>query len=91
MSKSDHSRFHSPFLAFGTNAISAYVFSELLQSTLTSIHPRQGINLQQVLYRSIAHVVPNQAVASLLYSIGFVAVCWVPVSALYRRSIFLKI
>jgi len=89
-SRSD-SRFLSPFLVFGTNAISAYVFSELLQSTFTSIHPHQGINLQQLLYRSITHVIPNQAFASLLYSIGFVAVCWVPVSVLYRRSIFIKI
>jgi predicted acyltransferase len=85
------SRSFSPFLAFGTNAISAYVFSELLQSTLTSIHPHQGINLQQLLYRSIADVIPNQAFASLFYSIAFVAICWVPVSLLYRRSIFIKI
>jgi predicted acyltransferase len=35
--------------------------------------------------------VPNQPFASLLYSIGFVAVCWIPVSVLYRRSIFIKI
>jgi predicted acyltransferase len=81
----------SPFLVFGTNAIAAYVFSELLQSTLTSIHPHPGTNLQQLLYRSIAHIVPNQPFASLLYSIGFVAVCWIPVSLLYRRSIFIKI
>jgi predicted acyltransferase len=89
--RSDNSRFLSPFLVFGTNAIAAYVFSELLQSTLTNIHPRQGINLQQLLYRSIEHIVPNQAFASLLYSIGFVVVCWVPISVLYRRSIFIKI
>jgi predicted acyltransferase len=88
---SGRSRFLSPFLVFGTNAIAAYVFSELLQSTLSSIHPRPGTNLQQLLYRSITHVMPNQAFASLLYSIGFVAICWIPVSALYRRSIFIKI
>jgi len=88
---SGHSRFLSPFLVFGTNAIAAYVFSELLQSTLSSIHPHPGINIQQLLYRSMTHVAPNQAFASLLYSIGFVAVCWVPVSVLYRRSIFIKI
>jgi predicted acyltransferase len=90
-SPSGHSRFLNPFLVFGTNAIAAYVFSELLQSTLSSIHPYPGINLQQLLYRSIAHAVPNQAFASLIYSIGFVAVCWIPISALYRRSIFIKI
>jgi predicted acyltransferase len=88
---SGHSRFLNPFLVFGTNAIAAYVFSELLQSTLSSIHPRPGINLQQLLYRSMLHIVPDQPFASLLYSIGFVAVCWVPVWALYRRSLFIKI
>ena len=88
---SGHFRSLSPFLVFGTNAIFAYVFSELLQSTLGSIHLHQGINLQQMLYHSIAQVVPNQAFASLLYSIGFVAVCWIPISVLYRRSIFIKI
>jgi predicted acyltransferase len=36
-------------------------------------------------------VVPNQPIASLLYSIGFVAVCWVPVWVLYRRGMFIKI
>jgi predicted acyltransferase len=90
-SPTGHSRFLSPFLVFGTNAISAYVFSELLQSTLGSIHPRPGINLQQLLYRSITDFIPNQAFASLIYSIGFVAVCWLPVSVLYRRRIFIKI
>jgi predicted acyltransferase len=90
-SGSAHSRFLSPFLVFGTNAIAAYVFSELLQSTLSSFHPRQGINLQQMLYGSIADIIPNQAFASLLYSIGFVIICWIPISVLYRRSIFIKI
>ena len=90
-SASSHPRFLSPILVFGTNAIAAYVFSELLQSTLSSIHLHPGTNLQQLLYRSIAHGVPNQPFASLLYSIGFVAICWIPVSLLYRRSIFIKI
>jgi predicted acyltransferase len=90
-SASGHSRLLNPFLVFGTNAIAAYVFSELLQSTLSSIRLHSGINLQQLLYRSITHVVPNQPFASLLYSLAFVAVCWIPVSMLYRRSIFIKI
>jgi predicted acyltransferase len=87
----DRSRFLTPFLVFGTNAISAYVFSELLQSTLNSIHPRQNLNFQQLLYRSIQHVVPNQAFASLLYSLGFVAICWLFISMLYHRRIFIRV
>jgi predicted acyltransferase len=85
------SRFLAPWVVFGTNAIAAYVFSELLQSTLYSIPVRQGMNLQRWIYLSIQHVVPNLAFASLLYSVGFVIVCWVFVDVLYRRNIFLKV
>ena len=87
----DKSRFLAPWVVFGTNAIAAYVFSELLQSTLNSIPVRQGMNLQRWIYLSIQHVVPNLAFASLLYSVGFVIVCWVFVDVLYRRKIFLKV
>jgi predicted acyltransferase len=90
-SRPERSPWLTPFFVFGTNAIFAYVLSELLQATLSSLHPRPGLNLQQLLYRSIEHVVPNQAFASLLYSIGFVAVCWLLVWPLYRRRIFIKI
>jgi predicted acyltransferase len=85
------SRFLAPWVVFGTNAIAAYVFSELLQSTLYSIPVRQGMNLQRWIYLSIQHVVPNLAFASLLYSVGFVVFCWVFVDVLYRRDIFLKV
>ena len=84
-------RLTTPFLVFGTNAIAAYVFSELLASTLGSIHPSPGLNLQQLFYRSIANVIPNPALASLLYSIAFVVVCWLFIYVFYRRNIFLKI
>ena len=87
----NRSRFLTPFLAFGINAIAAYVFSELLQSTFGSIHPQPGVNLQQLLYRSVHDFVPDPAFASLLYSLGFVAVCWAFVAVLYRRGIFIKI
>jgi len=87
----DRSRFLMPFFVFGTNAITAYVFSELLQSAVSSIHPRPHVNLSQLIYQSIQHVVPNQAFASLLYSLGFVAVCWLFTSVLYRRRIFIRV
>ncbi len=87
----DRSRLLKLFFVFGTNAIAAYVFSELLQSTLSSIHPQPGLNVQQLVYRSILHAVPDPAFASLLYSLGFVAVCWLFVWVLYSRRIFLKV
>jgi predicted acyltransferase len=78
-------------LVFGTNAIAAYVFSELLAGGVSSIRVAPGVNLPQWMYRSIHAVVPDAAFASLLYAIGFVIVCWLVVYALYRRRIFIKI
>ena len=82
----------STFLqVFGTNAIAAYVFSELLAATLGSIHVAPGVNVEQWIYRGIHSMVPDAAFASLLYSLGFVVVCWVFVYPLYRRRIFIRI
>jgi predicted acyltransferase len=89
--KPEHPRPLKPFLVFGTNAIAAYIFSELLQSAIASIHLQPNLNVQQWLYRSIQHSVPDPAFASLLYSLGFLVVCWLFVSVLYRRKIFIKI
>ena len=85
------SRTFMPLLVFGMNAIVAYVFSELLAGAIDNIHMSSGGNLQQWLYHSILAVVPDPAFASLLYSLGFVAVCWLPAYVLYRRRIFIKI
>jgi predicted acyltransferase len=87
----NRSRFVQVLLVFGTNAIVAYVFSELLQSTLGSIYLAQNLKSQQMLYQSIQHVVPDLAFASLLYSLAFVFVCWLFVFVLYRHGIFLKV
>jgi predicted acyltransferase len=85
------SRFFTPLLVFGTNAIAAYVFSELLSSTLNSIRTHEGLNLRQTLYRAILSIAPDAAFASLLYSIGFMAICWIFTYVLYRHRIFIKI
>ena len=89
--RSRRSRRFMPLLVFGTNAITAYVFSELLAGAIDNIHVGSGGNVQQWLYHSILSVVPDPAFASLLYSLGFVAVCWLPVYVLYRQRIFIKI
>jgi len=85
------SRFFTPLLVFGTNAIAAYVFSELLAAGISSIRLDSGLNVSQAIYRFIWGIVPDPAFASLLYSLGFVAVCWIVIYVLYRRKIFIKI
>ncbi|HEV2708777.1 MAG TPA: heparan-alpha-glucosaminide N-acetyltransferase domain-containing protein [Edaphobacter sp.] len=85
------SRWFTPLLVFGSNAITAYVFSELLAGGIGSIVVRPRVNLQHWLANGILSVVPYPAFASLLYSLGFVAVCWLPAYWLYRRRIFIKV
>jgi predicted acyltransferase len=79
------------WLAFGTNAITAYIFAELLQSTLIAIQLPNHVTVQRLLYLGILGVVPSAPVASLLYSLGFVVICWVPIYFLYQKRIFIKI
>jgi predicted acyltransferase len=80
-----------PLLVFGTNAIAAYVFSELLPGAMNLIHPEPKVVLSRWLYLKILEVIHNPPVASMVYCIGFVIVCWLVVDVLYRRRIFLKI
>ena len=83
---------HTALLVFGTNAIASYVLSELLAGCLGSVRLHSGRNPLTACYLAIHHVVPNAAFASLLYSLGYVAVCWLVIyAALYRNRIFLKI
>src|SRR5271154_2505511 len=51
--KQDHSGLLKPFFIFGTNAIVAYAFSELLSGAISSIHVHPDVNLQQSIFRSI--------------------------------------
>jgi predicted acyltransferase len=78
-------------LVFGTNAIAAYVLSELLPGALNLFHPRPGVAFLRWFYLSILSNLPYAPMASMVYSILFVAVCWVPIYVMYRRRIFLKI
>jgi predicted acyltransferase len=83
-----------PWLVFGSNAITAYVFSELLSAALSTIRVHDGgriTDLQQYIYQHWFFPVVNPSFGSLLYAIAFVLVCFLPVVWLYRKKIFIKI
>ena len=82
---------YTPFLVFGTNSILAYMISELGDSILHNIHTASGVSLKAVAYRAITNVVPDPAWSSLLCSVGFMVLCWLPVLVFYRKRIFLRI
>ena len=80
-----------PLLVFGTNAIAAYVLSELLPGIFSLIHVKPGVDPSQWAYESILHVIHDVPLASLMYSLSVVIFCWIPIYLLYRNRIFIKI
>ncbi len=82
------------WLVFGSNAITAYVFAELLSAALNTIQVSAGagkITLQRCLYLRVLAPLHYASLASLLYAICFVLVCFVPIAFLYRKNIFIKV
>jgi len=85
-------RRYMPLLVFGTNAIAAYVLSELLPGALDFIHPRAHVPFLRWFYLELLQAIPYAPIASMVFCILFAAVCWLLIYALlYRRRIFLKI
>lgn len=82
------------WLVFGSNAIAAYMFSELLPGVLHNVHFMSGGKRTDVITFMFDHVfahIPDPGWAACAYSVSFTAVCFVPVWMLYRRRIFLKV
>jgi predicted acyltransferase len=83
-----------PWLVFGSNAITAYMFSELLPGALGSIHFTAGGRRTDVLAWLFTHIfahIPDPGWAAFAYSATFTAVCFLPVWFLYRKKIFVKV
>lgn len=86
-------RWTTPALVFGTNAIVAYSFSELIAIIGFSYPMTYGDKRapwQEFLYSALfARMSP--AWGSLAFSLLFVLLCFVPVWVLWRRKIFVKV
>jgi predicted acyltransferase len=89
--RKDTGRWTMPALVFGMNAIASYVLSELLASVLSVVLVRPHYSVQNWLYDTLFRPIVNPAFGSLIYSLAFVLVCWLPMLILYRRKIFLKL
>jgi predicted acyltransferase len=79
------------WLVLGSNAITAYMISEILSPTLGLIKVGGNQSLGGWIYSDLfAHIHPA-GVGALAWSICFMLVCWIPAAILYRRKIFIKI
>ncbi len=80
-----------PWIVFGTNAIFAYMVSELLASTLCAVHIHGNEMLYTWIYTPMFSHIHPVGVGSLLYSMAFTGVCWLVTYPLWRKKIFLRI
>ena len=81
-------------MAYGTNAITAYVAADVVLAVLGWIHVNlhgKTINLQEYLYQTI--FVPNFSPinASVAGAITYVLILLVPMLILYKKKIFIKV
>ena len=82
-----------PWLVFGSNAIVAYMFSELLPGALWNIRFTVGGRRTDVLAWVFVHIfahIPDPGWAAFAYSVSFTALCIVPAWVLYHKRIFVK-
>jgi predicted acyltransferase len=84
-----------PWIVFGSNAIVAYMVSELLPGILDNINVTSAggkpISLETAIFNNVFAQIPNPHLAAFAYSVSFTAVCFIPVWILYRKKIFLKV
>ncbi|MGA2889754.1 MAG: heparan-alpha-glucosaminide N-acetyltransferase domain-containing protein [Terracidiphilus sp.] len=83
-----------PWLVLGSNAIVAYIFSELAPTVLGNINFTIGGRRTDLLSWFFNHVfasMPDPGWAAFAYSASILAFCFLPVWILYRNKIFVKV
>jgi predicted acyltransferase len=83
-----------PWLVLGSNAIVAYMFSELVPNLLSQFRFQAGTKRTDVLEWYSDHIlthIPNPGLAAFAFSISILLLCFLPVWVLYRKKIFVKV
>lgn len=83
-----------PWLIFGSNAIVAYMISELLGTAIALIPLNSGgrrTDALSFIYARVFESIGDSGWRALAFSASYVAVCFLPVWALYRRKIFIRV
>jgi predicted acyltransferase len=88
------SKITQPWIIFGSNAIAAYMISELIPGVAILVTWTENGKTITVLDWFRIHVcglVPDPGWAAFSYSFLFMAGCFIPVWIMYRKRIFLKV
>jgi predicted acyltransferase len=84
-----HTRWATPFVVLGVNALPFYVFSSLAAVWLTLI-PAGGSHLQRAIFERAFAPWAAPATASLAYAVAYLLVWWALMWLLYRLGIRLR-
>jgi predicted acyltransferase len=79
-----------PFVAFGTNAITAYVLSGVVAVLFYSITIGDQ-SIQGHLYAWLVSLINDLYLSSLVYAILFTILIYLPILVLYKKKVFIKI
>lgn len=86
-----HPAVYRPLLVLGTNAILAYLISELGDALLRFFHLSSGATLKVGLYALVHRVIHPTHWSSLAYSLLYLLLCGLLTWPFYRKRIFLRI
>ena len=81
-------------LILGSNAIAAYMISELLPAFFVRWHLTANGKPSDIFHWCFVNLfawIPSPGLASFAYSFAYLALCFLPVWFLYKRKIFLKV
>jgi len=83
-----------PFLVFGRNSITLYVFAWLFEELIGSLKARLNgeiLNGHDYIFERFFAPLGSPSFASLMFSLAFVLVCLIPIWLMDRKKIYLKI
>ncbi len=86
----EHPALYMPLLVFGTNAITAYMISELIFGA-SALLPWPDDGPLRAWWGWLAANVQAYGMASLIFSITVTLITWLAVYPLYRKRIFLRV
>lgn len=75
---------------FGANAITVYVIAGMLPDLFRNIKI-SGYSLSSMFMEGLVELGMEPKLASFLYSITFVLICYIPAYILYKKKIFIKL
>lgn len=85
-----NTRLTMPFEVFGVNSLFSYVLSQFLCVVFDTV-PWNTVSIHSSTYSALSACFGDNAFASLLYAVLFVAVVWAMSYVLYRKKIYIKL